>query len=156
MEKQYYNARFQCPDPLAKTAVSRSTRHRILKRRKLDEADAANGDDVEIGISEDESEFEEPVQGGVVNIESSESGSPSDDANVHTEEVFDIEEPVLTESEFITEYFDDNDLSADNDKDACADADDADDAEQSSDVVRGHVDEEKPLFEGCPLTPTSF
>lgn len=47
--KRFYNDRYKCPDPLARTAVSRSTRHRILKKRRLDEIDSA---DVTVDVDE--------------------------------------------------------------------------------------------------------
>ena len=54
-ENFYYHDRFQCPDPVAKEAVSRSTRHRILKKRKCTESNTL----VEISEADDGCEAED-------------------------------------------------------------------------------------------------
>lgn len=160
MEKHshFYNGRFLYPDPLARTTVSRSTLHRVRKKRKLDESAVDNaGGDALVG------QFN-------IGVASSASESGLSSTTMHQFSAAGKEpEDMLTESELMRDYFPpDHELMREFFPPEPANAEDADtehadteqllDADASENVdeqCSENVDAETPLFKGCPLTPSA-
>ena len=155
-ERRVYNDRFQFADPCARSSISRSTRQRLLKKRKTNESatsapsadynlpavDVING-----GNGDNDHDCSVPVDG--------DCHVPSVDTVVyqHAGTTTELQAVFLDES-ILTEYGDDA-VSGEED-DAVSGEEDPEVTENENDGDSETISQaQKPLFAGCPLTSDS-
>lgn len=147
--KRVHKNSFMYPDSLAKTAGSRTTRYRLLKKRRSStvrnsaslredevlEASAVSNN----GVGDDEETIAMCSEVGVIDSE--------------------VDCPPLTELDILSDFFCDELLLDERDTGRCTDNEDEDKSCSASEILSTNYGaalyKEQPLYPGCPLTPSS-
>jgi len=142
--KRVHKSSFMYPDPLAKTAGSRTTRYRLLKKRRSSTARSS------ASLREDEVLEASAVNDGV-----------GDDETCSEVGVIDseVDSPHLTELDIFSDFFCDELRLDERDTGRCTDNEDEDESCSASEILSTNsgaaLYKEQPLYPGRPLTPSS-